>query len=148
MTEKSEFTFFPNPEEQEKLGQATVKELISIFERQPQMAGRFIHELLRQEREQDLYEALVTLRGVFIIFEAASSDVVRSVAMMIGMHEVDKEEGMQFVDQVVELFMKLVSGVAFNEDLDTAEAKAAEEIAADLRQSVRSILDTYNKSMN
>lgn len=69
-----DFTFFPDFQEAEGLAIADTESLMLLFNRQPEMVGRFVHELMRVGRYEVVAELsdLVTYRHNGLLFRMST----------------------------------------------------------------------------
>jgi hypothetical protein len=106
------YTFFPNPRESGYIANTSVEELSAICANQSDMRARFIHELWRTGRFDEITELARagTLPDVTSLGEreiplqdAAEflDDLIISSSMMIQMGDVDPEEGITFVGETL-----------------------------------------------
>jgi hypothetical protein len=107
------------------------------------MAGRFTHELLRQNREEALYQALTTVagrKGFPSLMLTALGDATQSTAMMIVMYGVPESEGEQFVVNTIDIFtrvgLRLSLKEKLNDDLANAVREDANKVMLEVRQNV------------
>jgi len=127
MVEGAGFTFFPDSREANFIGSASVGELSEVFSSQPDMTGRFAHELLRQGKKRELYEALSGCQDLPSLFLIALHDVVTSTAYMCSVEGVQPVEGRSYIQGVMEIMVRLTRNIPLEAELDVKTSKLIEK---------------------
>lgn len=145
------FTFFPDSEEEALLRDASPDDLANAIAEQPDMTGRFIHELLRLDRKEELYQALTTLatrNGFPSLYLTALGGAVTSTAMMITMHGVPESEGKKFVVSTVDMFTRVGLRLPLKEKLQDDIANLVRKDSNKIMTEVRQTVSAYQATLN
>lgn len=121
------FTFFPDPAEQQSIADAKEEDLAAFLMLQPDMSGRYVHELWRSGRVSEITELVEKYRAITPL---TYYDLARSVALMHCLHRQPLGGGRAFLSDVTEA---IVSGPNSTPYL---EGKTPRQIGDDSAQSI------------
>ncbi len=103
---KADFTFFPAQNEQQLLAEADVETLSQICQGQPDMAGRFLHELYRTGRVEELATLTAKFRAGELDSSAAMLDIVMTSIPIMNECGVSEEDSQAFIAEVMPMLIE------------------------------------------
>ncbi len=128
------FTFFPDPREQAIIQETDIATLAEYFTEQSDMTARFVHELWRNHRYNEIMQlsAQGCITKIFppysgedaVQFAQFMHDMTTSSAMMICWEDVTPEHFFQFCCEVTILIALGQKGVSSASELDPTEIQA------------------------
>lgn len=147
---ESDFTFFPDSDEQQALLNADPSEIAELFHRQPDMSARFAHELRRTGDLLKLYTAFQTLPVEFrveMVYEYLD-DMVTSGAMMRSMFGENINGIRGYVSDCVSVYYKAVKGISLDEQMGDVASNTVSGMTDFMIDSITSMSDEAKQRIN
>lgn len=147
MPERYTFTFFPDTAEQKYIAEAAPAEITELLNQQPEMSGRFMHELLRNNRDQDAIAAIQPVMSETLL-RIMLGDVKLSTSMMCAMHGIDTEEGRRFTTDVLGVLRSVDNGKTLRQTFSSFDPAVLEEqLAERIMQRVQDDIQKYRTNL-
>lgn len=146
MPERYTFTFFPDIAEQKYIAEASPADITQMLDQQPEMSGRFVHELLRNNRDQDAITAIQPVMSETLV-RFMLGDAKLSTSMMCAMHGIEQEEGRHFVTDVLGILRRVDNGTTLNKTFPTIDPSTLDkQLATRIMQRVQGDIDKYRST--
>ncbi|KPJ70819.1 hypothetical protein AMJ51_00835 [Microgenomates bacterium DG_75] len=117
-TRKTEYTFFPEGRERAIIACATAEEMAYYMTRQPDMIPSILHELWRNLREDEMYEAMRRVEKNVVLDALIKDDMVAALGVAHAMHGESIEVCRDFLKTTLTLAEKAVNGIFPNESFE------------------------------
>lgn len=117
---RTSYTYFPKPQEMSAIARADVEELRNIFFRNSKMAGRFLHELWRNGRYEEI-AALSKLPNSIMIMTSSIKNELLPFAFLALESGEDRSTYMTFLAEAFTAISNGVSNREYNAELPDDE---------------------------